>query len=492
MLLWALLVLLAPVAAAAPVWAQQEDGGGADETSAVERLPCALGDEKGRIIIESSPDCERRWCARWTNVRVIGPGSRRLLTTQQDYSQRDSPAPLDVQCKDGAVVISPRSSTPPGLSLRLVYDSKRRTLALPPELTQPIAAGFDVPPSPQRLTLFRAASQAFRVLLEPRREAPALPAAESSRAPAATAAAPQSLPAPLNHIVGLDDRARERTELLLAQECIRGGQWLEATEILEAVGEQRVRFTAASQARRRKLLAELSRLRAQTRPLDLAERRRIGRALALQATPLDPGKRATLFWRREDLCVVQEEDPPRFMKCYQPALRQWGARVPVAWPKVDGQILEPPSAATGDGCSAPQSQETGIKGDRRDTDCWFDPNDIVGLLDGPALLLSGPRLAPKDQSAAPIGADRAQALIADSSGTRAVGQGCCWLEPEQNRLVDMIDGQKSWDLIGAPPASETWTGSPLASPDQTWIAIQSRSTGPEVRIWLLRVSHRKR
>jgi hypothetical protein len=134
----------------------------------------------------------------------------------------------------------------------------------------------------------------------------------------------------------------------------------------------------------------------------------------------------------------------------------------------------------------------GIKGDRLDTDCWYDPNDVVGLLDGPALLLPGPRLAPKDQRPDPIGADRAQSLIMASSGTRAVGQGCCWLEPEQNRLVDMANGQESWDLIGAPPPSETWTGSPLASPDQTWIAIQSRSTGPDVHIWLLMVSRRKR
>jgi len=173
----------------------------------------------------------------------------------------------------------------------------------------------------------------------------------------------------------------------------------------------------------------------------------------------------------------------------------------VAWPALDGRLFNRWSARRQ--CPLGQLEELSLAADQLDTDCFYDWNSFIGLVEGPALLLAGPRLAfayskPTGAVAAPnakvvddeIDANRVSALVARSAGTRALGRGRFWLEPKLNQLVEISHQQKRWDLLGAPPRGGAWTGSPLASPDQSFIAVQSLAKSGEVQLWLLHVTPR--
>lgn len=70
------------------------------------------------------------------------------------------------------------------------------------------------------------------------------------------------------------------------------------------------------------------------------KRHRLGSTLAVQRIPLDVGGPSSMYWLEDELCVIQEDEPPRARRCYAPAARRWSGARPIVRPASDGSALK--------------------------------------------------------------------------------------------------------------------------------------------------------
>jgi hypothetical protein len=280
-------------------------------------------------------------------------------------------------------------------------------------------------------------------------------------------------------------------ELLAARDALAAG-FLERAE--HGVLRVQASLSPVLETRRRRLAREIQAVRQRTLPLRLVERRSIGTALAVQKLPLDVGELATLFWRNDELCVVAEETPAAAMRCYAAARGRWGPPVPVARPTSSGHELTSIELPHVLRCSGGYvTQRTTPPGP---TPCNGGPgessSELVGIVDRDAMLLERGRAfvlnrAPARDEARSVRAGNE--LLRRSAGSFVVGDGCCrFLQSGAlRRLGD--DDERVFDVLGPPPAGESWLGPPLASPDQRWVVAQSGfRPGPRsITLFLFRV-----
>ena len=120
-------------------------------------------------------------------------------------------------------------------------------------------------------------------------------------------------------------------------------------------------------------------------PIKVTASKRIGRLLSPAVLPFDAGKAPTLFWAGADLCVVQEESPPRFMRCYSTAAGRWKERTPLALPAADGRALKTWIATASQIC--PTGVVVQFAGPELVPDsCGIEVQTVLGVAAGPALL----------------------------------------------------------------------------------------------------------
>jgi hypothetical protein len=229
-------------------------------------------------------------------------------------------------------------------------------------------------------------------------------------------------------------------------------------------------------------------------PIKVTASKRIGRLLSPAVLPFDAGKTPTLFWVGADLCVVQEESPARFMRCYATSSGRWKERTAVVLPQADGRALRTWIAPNSSIC--PTGEVVAFTGPQIPVDsCPIEAHAVLGVVAGPALLLEqgtkkrAPVVARLDHGKSDVSEIPAASATAGTPGTRVVGDGCCRLVgPDRLRMLG--DHQKEWSFLGPPPPGQGWREA-VASPDQQWIAVQASADGAQAQeLWLMKVERR--
>jgi len=229
-------------------------------------------------------------------------------------------------------------------------------------------------------------------------------------------------------------------------------------------------------------------------PIKVTASKRIGRLLSPAVLPFDAGKAPTLFWVGADLCVVQEESPARFMRCYATSDGRWKERTALVLPQADGRALRKWIAPNSSIC--PTGAVVAFTGPQIPVDsCPIEADAVLGVVAGPALLLDqrtkkgAPVVARLDHGKSEVSEIPAASAAVGSAGTRVVGDGCCRLVgPDRLRMLG--DHQKEWSFLGPPPPGQAWREA-VASPDQQWIAVQASAEGNQAQeLWLMKVERR--
>jgi hypothetical protein len=224
-------------------------------------------------------------------------------------------------------------------------------------------------------------------------------------------------------------------------------------------------------------------------------RSRLGALKKPQALPIDPGVSPTLFWRRGEVCVVQE-DASRTMRCYAPDARRWGPLQPIALPTSSGRDLKRVEISSWgiESCMDRSSLSMVVRKDIPDnsvTPCQQSPGseleDVLAVVDGNVFLRVGFQLDRGGLQGEPLTVAAANTAYARSAGGLLAGNGTLRFlrDGRLARIAD--DAQHRWDVLGAPPAGHAWAAPPLVSPDQRWVVAQSELAG-SVTLWLFALS----
>jgi hypothetical protein len=458
--------------------------------------PCRLATgHAGSVRIAEQPrTCGGGGCGTRTTITVHDRDGDRLLSlTSDEGDATGDEIAADVRCPPGFLEVH-AGSPPAEVALRLRFDARTRRLRLdgpPPEVD-----GWKRPP------LSGDAAKKRRDLA--RLLDAVLGGGEGDRPGDGDGSWV------FNAVDGVDRRLRDGLWTLVARDQVEAGDWDDAQASLARaedtggsdgpMARPPAPGTRRQAAAVRKLLAEARR---RTMPVTVADRRRLGTALEPQKLPIDAGGGATLFWRAGELCVIQEETPPRNMRCHAPAAKSWGPAVPIEPPENDGRGLKQVLAVGPhvQRCTGAPEVIMVLPPDAPDDkanpcrdDGGVELGAVLAIVDGGKLLIRGGRRGFTLTRGHAIGrADidppAAFALLRQSAGGLLVGDGCCVLS-RAARLTRLQGGgaQESWDLRGPPPPGETWTGAPLVSPDQRWVVAQSAKPGGRVTLWLYAVA----
>lgn len=302
--------------------------------------------------------------------------------------------------------------------------------------------------------------------------------------------APSEIHGVANDLVAVSAELSAGLWLSIARDTIQAGAWASAERVLDehltrpltAPLEQRLTQT-------RRLLADL---RAQSQPLQVVARRRLGVTTKQQTLPIDAGESPTLFWRRDQLCVMQEDAPAREMRCYSTASGKWLAKEALLLPASSGQNLKSLdfSGLDSERCAGTYSLWIALPKrlpDNAAALCEESPGTdverLVAVVDGDAILRDSAELDTGTLPATNLTEAQVQAAFARSAGGLLAGHGCRFLS---NGLLARLSAssEQQWEVRGAAPPDESWLGPPLVSPDQKWAVAQSGRTG-KVTLWLL-------
>jgi hypothetical protein len=298
-------------------------------------------------------------------------------------------------------------------------------------------------------------------------------------------------------IGGLDRTFVRSFWLAAARERIVAGAWASGETLLESVVDEPEKpLPAPIKKRRAQLLALLRSARASTVPVRVLERRRLGSTLAAQKLPTEAGERATMFWVGRELCVVQEEQPPRAMRCHAPDRKAWNPAVAIAVPDSGGHHLKAVHHDSSEACEEGTFVMQDHLKESDENPCQSGPGEpierLLAVVDRNVMLLTdGPEYQPyldRDGTNAPLAMTEVTATMARSAGGLVAGEGCCRFFPDGMLTRLGTDGEQRWDVRGEPPKGERWVGSPLVSPDQRWAVLQSQLDSGRVTLWLLRLS----
>jgi hypothetical protein len=458
-----------------------------DDEDKITSRSCRLAKGRvGRVMVREKPEgCGSGGCGQRTTTTVHDSNDQRLLTLTHDEGDFD-PDPFDVvvRCRRGVVEVRAAGITPELMfPLRFDTASGRLRLAAP----APEADGWQRPPLVGDPAARR---EQLAQLLDN-----LLAGGEGDQTGSGLP------PWVYNQVDGIDRNLRDGIWLLVARDKIEAGEWEQAQKVLDDLPNKSVKGgpPPVEVARRMKEVDKLlADARARTMPVKVIERRRIGTTLAPQRLPIDPGEPAGMFWRNDELCVIQEEQPPRNMRCYSPSAKRWGAAVPIERPgsdgrgfkvvRVSGRDVEQCAGAYDVSMVLPKS----VPDDRANAcaDDGLELNSIVAAVEGGKWLLHGARVATGVEPHVKLDAKQATELLRRSAGSLLVGGGCCAFT--RTGALEQLSGpsEKTWDVRGATPPGEKWVeGPPLASPDQRWAVAQSAKPG-RVTLWLYRFDPR--
>ena len=481
-----LLLCLASITRPTPAAATEDDDN--DDGTQVDTRRCRLAKGRmGSVDVARQPEtCGSGGCGTRTTTTLNDSDGRRLLTMTHDEGDFD-PSPIDVAVRCHAGVIQLASAGEGGtVALSLRFDSRTGHLRL--SGASPEADGWKhLPLTGDEAERREGMGQVLDVVLaggegdSPNRDATWV----------------------LNQIDGVDHALRDGIWALIARDKIEAGLWTTAEEILDAIIEKDRKDGPPAPAVSRRVIEVrglLARRRRETMPVRVAERRRIGTTLGPQVLPLDPGQAATMFWRKDELCVIQEDDPPKAMRCYAPEAKRWGAQVPIERPVDDGRGLKSVEIEGRwiDRCVG-SNQVTvvlpkDVPEDKINVCEGYSGvllDRLLGVVDGGKMLaFDGKDSFTIDHGPAVdahVDAKKATELVRLSAGSLLVGEGCCVVDRDGRLYRRPSDPtQRSWDLRGHPPKGETWVGAPpLGSPDQHWAVVQSATPG-RVTLWLIR------
>lgn len=203
--------------------------------------------------------------------------------------------------------------------------------------------------------------------------------------------------------------------ILAARKAVRLGDFQEAVRNLESA--RATRLDPKWSKRRSVVARELDRAHDSSMPLRFGAPRRLGSLPFTPETPLDrrgrayvlPESRSGLFWQGRLLCVEQEREASRTMRCFDTERGKWGAKVPFRIEGgIEGWVLE--GSCSDGGCtSTDYCWHSGfppfdafecppfLEGCDEIVDAFdcppflVDCDEVVGVVEGPRLVLQDKR-----------------------------------------------------------------------------------------------------
>lgn len=445
----------------------------------------------GTLRTEREPTQCGRHCTTTTTLTVQDKDGSPLLSVSNDdydgpHSDGDGFDPLvSVRCERGAVLVALEDGD--DAPLRLAWDEKTRQLRLAHSAlvqralaTTPLSGAK----AEQRAHLHALA----RVLLG---STPLVDPNSGARV----------------ELTDIDTTFVDRLALGTARDALEAGFWEQAQNIIEHVTDSWPPVNAAAAAamaaqpplalrkQAAALQAELADRRKNSEPLHVLGRIHLGTTRKVQALPIDAGLAPTLFWRRGEVCVVQE-DTSGTMRCYAPSAQRWSPKVPIELPKSSGLGLKQLnfSSFSLESCLSGSTLSRVVRKEIPDTSvspCEQGPGsdleDVLAVVDGNVLLRAGFELDRGGSRGEPLFAAQANAVFARSAGGLLTGDGRARFLRDGRLARATDDGEHRWHVLGAAAQGETWGAPPLVSPDQRWVVAQSqRADG--VTLWLFQLS----
>lgn len=293
---------------------------------------------------------------------------------------------------------------------------------------------------------------------------------------------------------GVDRELTGLVELAATRDHLRAGDFQLADERISSLEHAAPSALPRAVALHvRELRQELDAARLRTLPFSLGSRRAAGTALHPLEGPTQPGSAPALFFRGSELCVVEvgprsaEAPPDRLMHCFAPGGSP-GPSEPRALPPSSGERLAVRDFdSVADHCRGlvVATQRSAPDGPRP---CQGVPaQDLLAVLDGDAMLAvadGGLELVRSPTAVDEVSPADARALVARSAGTRLFTRTASYFLA--GGLVAQVAGgeEKTWDVLGKPPAGTSWVGTPLVSPDQRWVVAQSGNGDGPVSLWV--------
>lgn len=470
-----------------PRSARADDEANEEPESQVSEEACALGPGRvGTLRTIAEPPACGRYCTTTTSFSVEDKGGAPLLgLTNTDFSgpslsEEEGFEPLiNIRCERGGVVIALEDGGAPELRFRFDPKAHRLELVHTPLLQRALLAtpltGVD-------------AEQRARV---------------RALARAALAGAPASDPntGTQGGIGGIDQTFVDGLTLATARDAIEAGAWERAQKIIDDVSgawssDPAATFHPPRALRQRAALLrnELAEQRKNSQPVHVAAPKRLGTVKKPQALPIDPGLAPTLFWRRGELCVVQE-DASGTMRCYAPEAQHWGRALPSEQPASsarDLKLVELNSWGM-EACVGRTSLSLVVPKEVPESSvnpCEQGPgtelDDVLAVVDGNGLLRAGFQLDRGGKQAEALTVAAANAAFARSAGGLLAGNGRSRFLRDGRLALAADDGEHRWDVLGAMTQSEAWAAPPLVSPDQRWVVGQAKQ-GESITLWLFQL-----
>jgi len=464
----ALILLLAPAGAAA----DDDDDDDPDAPEKVDTVECLLGKgAKGKLETTTDREsCGSGGCSQDETVVVYDAKGDALIGVENRSGDFENPPEFTIDCHDGAVEVKGS-----GVAVTFSYDAPQRRLRLPAALGKTIEqARGAIAKGDKAAARERLAELLDEVVPKP----------------------PEPNHWPGTPILGVDRDQVQSLWLSVMRDKIEAGQWAKGEAMLWRVPDAPPPAPAVAR-QRQALVGRLAALRKKSVPIVAAARRRIGTTLNLLFDPLAAELPPGIFWRKESLCVAQEDHkPPTEMRCFDPATRRWAPREPLDKPRGSGEALRRIDYPEIYRCygrfivqkTVPETDKSICSSDAP------GENDeaLVAIVDGDALLVEdgkGLRLNRGPKNNQNLSWPQAAALLETSGGTYLAGDGCCRFLPD-GRLARLGNSEQSWELRGDPPPGERWAGLPLVSPSQRWAVLISKGEAPATTVWLLGLKRR--
>ena len=441
----------------------------------------------GRLRTVQEPTACGRYCTTTTRFTVEDADGTPLLGLTNDQftgpelSEEDGYRPLlGVRCQRGAVVLTLEERDDVALTFRWDEKSGRlrlvHTAAVQRALVLSPLSGADA----ERRAAVRALA---RAALE-----------------GAAAAGPDGGPA--SQLGGIDQAFVDGLTLSTARDAIEAGAWERGEQIVNQVSAswpsrraQPFQPPLSLRKRAAQLREELADRRNDSEPVHVLSRTRLGTLKKVQALPIDPGLAPTLFWRRGEVCVAQE-DASGTMRCYAPEARRWGPRLPVETPVSSARGLKQLDFGSRgmESCLSGPSLALVVRKevpDDRVNPCERGPGsdlaDVLAVVDGSALLRVGFQLDRGGNEGEPLSVALANEAFARSAGGLLTGNGSSRFLRDGRLALVADDGERRWDVLRAAGPGQSWAAPPLVSPDQRWVVAQSQQGGT-VTLWLFHLS----
>jgi hypothetical protein len=273
------------------------------------------------------------------------------------------------------------------------------------------------------------------------------------------------------------------------------------------VGRAETPLSPESRRRRAELLRLLETTRKKSTPVKFGTRRLVGSAPRLLRGPSEVGEVPTLFFEGGKLCIADVKLAPYGVRpetLPPPSSGRMRCFPPSGSPPAADEVYRAP-ASSGERVkyrdfTSPYNQCRGMvvaiqpgtpEGPHP---CQGGPGvpleDVLAIVDRDAILAlgtNGLELVRGPGKVENVARTLAAAIVARSAGTRLLAASSSYFLT-RGRLARVGESEeKTWTLLGPPPAGVYWIGIPVVSPDQRWVAAQSGNGDRDVKVWVFPV-----